>query len=232
MRLNLDLVKLEYEKLREETIQAVQGQQNTLQWSMGAFGVVLGATLLLLSNNPGLSLPITILFGLYGVVMPVFVAMCSFAWFGELIRMERVGVYLRAVEAELATHLQGDGAEDDAVVPLRWETYLALHAKRAVGVGKQMIGYFGSVGIFSGAIGLSLAIAVWATWIPRETGLGSSRTIGPSTQWTLTGVAIGEFVLYMVVALYLIRGLSKASRAVAEIKDVFAPARAAVPAQR
>jgi hypothetical protein len=118
----LGLVMLEYEKLRDESIQAMQAQQSILQWSIASFGAILGAALLLATKDAPFALPPYVSFAAFGVILPVFVGMCCLAWFGELIRMERIGAFLRGMEREVAQAVRGGDGLLRGVMPLRWET--------------------------------------------------------------------------------------------------------------
>jgi hypothetical protein len=212
-----ELIMLEYEKLRDESVQSMQAQQAILQWSIASFGAILGAALILASQDPNSWLSAPVAFAVFGVAVPAFVLMCCLAWFGELIRMERIGVYLRGIEFEVAHVLRAQATSPNntaPVLPLRWETYIAFSGKRAVGVTKQKVGYFGSVGIYSLVMVASLATAMWRLWLPR------AFAEQPLLEWLLTAAACLELLFYVATVLYLARGLIKAARRIAPLGGV------------
>ena len=164
----------EYRTLRDESAQARQAQQMILQWSLGAFSLFFG---LLLTAN----LPLAYFIIIFGFGLPVLAFAAGLTWFGELLRMERVGYYLRAREKlswpssyEAAT--EPEWSEEISNFPLVWENYLASGTRSRQSLGtearnllrprprKQVLSYFGALLIYIGAISISEALFCAKIW--------------------------------------------------------------------
>lgn len=179
----LDLLKLEYQSLREESAQARAAQQQILQWSLATFAAFFAAGIVLVAQD---KVSITsgtagsVYLVVLGLALPGLVIASSWAWMGELIRMERAGHYLRGLERSVSVQLGTSPA------PLRWETHIALGAvhggsydkllapdegpppnegrpeqhehPEGTGRGKQQLGYVGSAGLYAGVLLLSLVL--------------------------------------------------------------------------
>lgn len=158
------LLQSEYVSLREESSQSRQAQQSTISWSLAAFGTIFAGGLVFVSNvfkdGADASGPVMTFYVLvFGVALPGFAFAACLAYLGELIRMERVGVYLRGLERYLA-RLTTPGSLLDGG-PLRWETYLMQKAPEgAISTRKQLVGYIGGVGVYAGAELVSVAVFV------------------------------------------------------------------------
>src|SRR5262249_15513638 len=136
-----DQVKLalfQYQTVRTESDQTRREQQSIITWNQ-AFAVAFFAVG---AVSVGTYHRIDIGRVIFGLVIPIVVTGGALAWAGELIRMERTAVYLRALERSL--WLRGD----DGSVDTRWfvwENFLWSPPDRLVAAGyrKQGIGYIG-----------------------------------------------------------------------------------------
>jgi hypothetical protein len=212
MENTFSLAIMEYEKLRDESLQAIQAQQSTLQWSMASFGAIIGGTALLVAQKPTHLAPLVI-FAIFGATIPAFILCCGMSWIGELFRMERIGVYLRGLELEIARALNKDNHHRRGGVAVTitpgWETFIAAPPQRMQGVTKQRIGYIGSIGIYIIAMAASLTACIWYQW--------SSNKAFLNQELLYTMLCVIEFIIYFCVGVHLGRNLSRASRAVADI---------------
>jgi hypothetical protein len=210
----LGLLMLEYQKLRDESIQSMQAQQSILQWSIGSFGAILGAALVLATKDPPFALPPYVSFGAFAVILPIFATMCCLAWFGELIRMERIGAFLRGMEREVAQAIRDGSGLSNEVVPLRWETYIAFAKDRGLGVRKQGVGYFGSLGVYTIVFASCLATALCSVWMAAPDSRG---VLSPLVVSIVVGA---ELVAYVSIVLYLVRGLITAGRRIPHLASI------------
>jgi hypothetical protein len=166
----LDFLKAEYGTLRDETLQAMGAQQAILTWSLASFGAVLAAGLVLGAGIGPFAThkPQDLLFiVIFGLGLPVLSFTACLAWFGELMRMERVGHYIRGFEVIVAETYQSTSVSDRfsyLSAPLRWESYIAFEAKKGIAITKHQIGYFGHLGIYTGSVVLSLMICTFESW--------------------------------------------------------------------
>jgi hypothetical protein len=210
----LSLAIMEYEKLRDESLQAMQAQQSTLQWSMAAFGAIVGGSAVLVAQRPtGLSPPV--IFAILGVAVPVFVMCCGLSWVGELMRMERIGVYLRGLELEIARAVHvgkqngSNAPSKPAVLSPHWENFISSPPQRTEGMTKQRVGYIGSIGIYVLALLTSLAACIWCQWVAHKTSTTQSVIY--------TALCVVQFAAEFSIGLRLGRSLSRASRTVADL---------------
>lgn len=142
------LVVAEYQSLRQESDQARNAQQTILNWSMGAYALLVAAGISVLDDGGKLPVGVSLLFAL-GV--PGFITAAALIWIGESARMERVGFFLRRWERE---HWQADASEKLAG-PV-WENYLSFDPKKSF--GKQWSGYLGGALLYAGGLAVSLAL--------------------------------------------------------------------------
>jgi hypothetical protein len=211
----LSLAIMEYGTLRNESLQAMQAQQSTLQWSIAAFGAIIGGIALLVAQRPAL-LPPSIIFAILGVAVPVFVMCCGLSWVGELLRMERIGVYLRGLELEIARavhHGKKESAREPSkshVISPQWENFISSPPQRTEGITKQRVGYIGSIGIYILALLTSLSACVWYQWPPQRASTTQSVIY--------TALCVIEFVADFNIGLRLGRKLARASRSAVDIQ--------------
>jgi hypothetical protein len=207
----------EYQTLRQEITQSLATQQQIIAWSLAAFGAFFAAGLVLAgqsevdvtSGTVG-----TLFLLLFGLALPGIAIASCWSWLGELIRMERAGRYLRGFEKEVAMWCQERGIDG---APLRWETHnaAARSARHGVARGKQRVGYFGSLLLYAGALGVSELIFVVAV---------TSHSWHPDTP-AFTDQALyvwsGVTVLLLVGSVTLtIRALQAASREAVQLDQV------------
>lgn len=214
METRLDFALIEYQKLRDESMQAMQAQQSTLQWSIAAFGAIIAGTLVVIVQKGSRPTP-TESFVALGIVIPAFVICCGMAWVGELFRMERIGVYLRGLETEMAKVVRevkqsdaGAGSNPLTLTPM-WELFIATPSRREMGITKQRIGYIGSVGIYILALMGCLVTCVWYLWADKEGAL--------DLKIIYSILCATEFAGYFRFGVYLGHNLGNASRSVAHV---------------
>jgi len=87
-----DMLELDHRTAWADVRQAIQAQQAILAWSIAGIGA-LAAGLLAVSAKSDLFRLVG-----FGIWLPLLVIGASFAWIGELVRMERGAQYLRALE--------------------------------------------------------------------------------------------------------------------------------------
>lgn len=156
---------LEYQTLREESAQARNAQQAILQWSLGAFAVIFaGALAASASVTPDME---RLHLAVFGFALPGLVVGSCLAWVGELIRMERVGFYIRGRERTFwqapEKKVSVSSVRDRQAYPLLWENYIASGGTEA-GQRKQWSGYMGAVLIYADAYVASFAVFLLTVW--------------------------------------------------------------------
>ena len=159
---------IEYQSLREESAQARNAQQTILQWSLGAFSLVFAAALSTsTSATPAIE---RLRMAVFAFALPFLVIGSCLAWVGELIRMRRVGSYLRGRERtfwpEWEDEVQASFVRDRTSYPLLWENYIASKGPEP-GQHKQWEGYLGAALIYGGAYVVSLAVFMITLWAHR-----------------------------------------------------------------
>jgi hypothetical protein len=222
---SFDLVKAEYETIRAESAQARQAQQSILQWSLATIGVAITAGVLLINSMAALDpaqhrgkFLYAVFIFLYGLAVPGGSWLSCLAWFGELIRMERAGRYLRGLEVVVHLILSKEAPEHDKLnylrAPLRWETYIASENRRGIAVTKQRVGYLGSLGLYTGATALPLAALCGRVWM---------EPLFWDHRWQrilLTVYAMLILISFAVTATILVRALQRAGSEIADIDQV------------
>lgn len=216
-----ELVKTEYASLREESTAARAAQQAILQWTLAAVGTIFAAGLLLsgLQQSNGRSRASSGFLG--SLVLLIFLglafsaALASFAWWGEVIRMERAGRYLRGLEKSLAgRYLLVDyglpGSQPFGTWPLRWENYIARHSGQ-LSRGKQQIGYFGALGLFTGVVLASLLVFGLAAHAHQY------RSHAPAWRAICDTLAAVLGVSYVVIVLTMRASLMREGRSAADL---------------
>lgn len=198
-------------------MQAMQAQQSILQWSMAAFGAIIAGIIVVIVQKGSRPTP-TESFVALGVVIPAFVICCGMAWVGELFRMERIGVYLRGLETEMAKIVREGKYKDTGVDSIRftltpmWELFIAMPSRREMGITKQRIGYLGSVGIYILALIGCLVTCVWYLWANNYAAL--------DLKIVYSILCAAEFTAYFRFGMYLGRNLGSASKAAAHIPSL------------
>jgi hypothetical protein len=153
----------QYESLREECAGARQSQHTILQWSQAVSGTLFAAALVAGAHSGRLVVAARFIFGL---VLPAVLLGAALAWAGEMIRMERTGVYMRALERATWDERSGDGLKDTSF--FIWENVLWWPPEQfsKAGFRKQNTGYAG-VAIFYAIMftGSLAAFCVLSPWL-------------------------------------------------------------------
>src|SRR5262245_18337888 len=88
------LVALQYETVRQESNQARQDMHSILGWNQALIVALFGAGLVIVASGKHAGVAELA----FGLVLPVLLIGGALAWAGEMIRMERTGAFLRALE--------------------------------------------------------------------------------------------------------------------------------------
>ncbi|MFE2754480.1 hypothetical protein ACFXGA_21030 [Actinosynnema sp. NPDC059335] len=228
----LDFMKAEYDSLRGEGAQARQAQQSILQWSMAILGVVFSAGILVANQSmnantsPSAQGFLHLVFLLvFGVVLPLSSWCATLAWFGELIRMERVGRYLRGFEVALGEIMSRHRPSGDPAFPtspLRWENHISGE-RRGVAVSKQRVGYLGCLGLYAGVVAVPLTVALIRVWRDPLPWMGAGIRTAFTAYATLV---LSGFTVTLVI---ITAALQRAGRQAADLSAVVPGARRAAP---
>jgi hypothetical protein len=105
----------EYDTLRAESLQAMQAQQNILQFGIAGIAVLTG---LGLQNNDDLISILILLF-----LVPLLSILILNVWFVEIFRSIRAGLFLACLEEKI------NGVIDGNVHAMQWETWLRDNPK-------------------------------------------------------------------------------------------------------
>jgi hypothetical protein len=222
---SLELLRVEYESIRNESSQARQAQQSIIQWSLATLGVGLSAGILVIntlgSNTLGVEQrkPLYVVFlVLFGLAFPAAAWLSCLAWFGELIRMERAGRYLRGLERVVSDAIAETYPDCDETSylcsPLRWETYIATRRPRGLGASKQRVGYLGNLGIYTGLLVVPLGIFVTQVW------MNAILWNFPLVREIFTAYAVVLLISFIAITVTLVRALQQASSQTADVDDV------------
>jgi hypothetical protein len=153
----------QYQSLREEIAQAREAQQSILLWNQAVSGTLFAAALVAETSNSARYV-IAVQF-VFGLVLPAVLLGGALAWSGEMIRMERAGVYLRSFERATWNSEGEDGIARTSF--FIWENFLWNPPAKFVAVGyrKQNVGYAG-VGVFYGImyVGSLVAFCTISVW--------------------------------------------------------------------
>src|ERR1700683_4685377 len=99
----------QYQSLREEMGPARQSQQNILQWSQAVSGTLFAAALMAgTGHSPRYVIAAQFVLGL---VLPAVLLGGALTWTGELIRLTRIGVFLRFFERASWSKVESDPAK-------------------------------------------------------------------------------------------------------------------------
>jgi hypothetical protein len=157
----------QYESLRAECEGARKAQHTILQWNQAVSGTLFAAALVAGASSSGRF--VVAAQSIFGVVLPAVLLGGALAWAGEMIRMERVGVYLRSFERAAWEDQVCDGFKDTSL--FIWENLLWSPPKlfSEVGYRKQNIGYAGVAAFFSIMYAGSLiafdVLSPWSWWL-------------------------------------------------------------------
>lgn len=154
---------LQYQSLRDECSGARTAQYTILQWSQAVSGTLFAAALVTgASKSERFVIAAQFIFGL---VIPALLLGGGLAWAGEMIRMERTGVYLRTLER--AIWVAADQGEFAGTSMFIWENILWSPPEKfnKAGYRKQNTGYAGAA-IFFGMmfIGSLIAFCILSQW--------------------------------------------------------------------
>lgn len=154
----------QYESLRAECAEARGAQHTTLQWNQAVSGTLFAAALLAGTSRSG-RFVVAAQF-IFGLVLPAVLLGGALAWAGEMIRMERVGVYLRSFERATWDNQSDDGLKGTSF--FIWENLLWSPPQRFYDAGyrKQNTGYVG-VAVFYAImyLGSLIAFCVLSPWL-------------------------------------------------------------------
>jgi hypothetical protein len=148
----------QYESLRAECEGARGAQHTILQWNQAVSGTLFAAALVAgASQSERFVVAARFIFGL---VVPAVLLGGALAWAGEMIRMERTGIYLRSLERAVWGNESGDALKDTSF--FIWENFLWFPPERFSNAGyrKQNVGYVG-VAVFYTIMFLGSLIAFW-----------------------------------------------------------------------
>jgi hypothetical protein len=147
----------EYRSIRSESEQARNAQQTILQWSLASFAAVIAGSLVMFQGSGKNALQFsgeigTVLLFIFGLGLPGLGFFAYLVWWGELLRMERAGRYLRGLE--LVADRLARGGSGRFPPPLQWEHFLASSVYRSNDKtrsrAKHLVGYVGATGIYFG----------------------------------------------------------------------------------
>ena len=211
-RSGLELVKAEYETLRNESLWSLRSQQEVVRWGLAAYGVVLAAGLVLVERIPDATGQNEIILSslamlVFGLALPGLTLSACVAWLGELKRMERVGYYLRGLEAELRRVARWNVLGVQA--PLCWESFIAF-GERGKSRPKSKLAYAGQAGTYLVQIGialLGLAILAQSSVFAAKGHWYSDLLPGLAYAWSL--LVVLAFLVLMVSQSWLLGRLSK-----------------------
>jgi hypothetical protein len=157
-----DLAARELFAMRDESAQAREQQQSILQWSIGGIGLLYAAGIS--AGGSDLTAQVLRLIG-FGLVIPGLTTAASLAWLGEVLRMERVGYYLRGRErgfwkpdASGHKNLTEEAVRWLDTYPTLWENFIAFAARSRA--RKQLVGYVGGLSLYAGSLVLGVLVAV------------------------------------------------------------------------
>lgn len=153
----------QYQSLREECAGARVAQHTILQWSQAVSGTLFAAALVAgATKSERFVIAAQFIFGL---VIPAVLLGGALAWAGEMIRMERVGMYLRSLER--AVWEKDTRGEYLPTSRFLWENLLwsPPEGYQQSGFRKQTVGYAGVAIFFAMMFGGSLiAFCVLTVW--------------------------------------------------------------------
>ena len=200
------LVLAEYAAIRDESRQALEAQQATLNWSLAGLAALFGggvvyATAALQGGHPH---PVTaaMFFLIFDVVIPGFAFASVVTYVGEIERMERAGRYLRGLELAVA------GEQAVGRAPLHWERFLVQARSRQTGRrsprrGKSPVPYAGGFMLYCGGM-----LASWAfgavLWVDGSyaTALRTSLSLDSQAAAVLVGVGMSGAAAFVLGAIY------------------------------
>ncbi len=146
------LLVQEHSSMRAEILASYGYAQSIVRWTLATFAAIAGAGLVAINNATGAtknSLLIDAILVIFGIGLPAIVWLYSYTWVGELLRAERAGSFLRALERDIAR--VGGLSERLGFQPLRWESFIwANRQVKKSPWGKQVITYLGTAGVFLG----------------------------------------------------------------------------------
>jgi hypothetical protein len=210
----------EYRSIRSESEQARNAQQTILQWSLASFAAIIAGGLVMFSGaiNIRSGETGTVLLMIFGLGLPGLSFFSYLVWWGEFLRMERAGRYIRGLE-RMADRL-ANSTSGKLPAPLQWEHFLAGPAyapaakrrerarHKRLGRAKYMIGYVGASGIYFGFCVASLAVFA-SLLVDHGYRLGRWTALTRDLSWAWCGSFL---FLFVVIALALTVSADRQSR--------------------
>jgi hypothetical protein len=185
----------EQASVQAEINQSLSGQQSILAWSVAAIGILLAATFALSTTGAnGVAIRLAVL----GAFSPALAIGASFAWIGELFRMERNAVFLRALERSTwpespEEHWSADHGPPSPEwlrrTPLSFNNFVAFASD---GAYRVRIGYVGGALIYLGTVATSLALFAY---LLVDQGSCWLRYLG-GIAWAASGLLAYTYVLW------------------------------------
>jgi hypothetical protein len=154
----------QYQSLRDEIAKSREAQHSILQWNQAVSGTLFAAALVAATSHAQ-HFVVAAQF-VFGLLLPTVLLGGALAWSGEMIRMERAGVFLRSFERST----WGDATDNDGLKRTSffvWENFLWSPPPKFIKAGyrKQNVGYVG-VGIYFGImyLGSEIAFCTISVW--------------------------------------------------------------------
>jgi Na+/proline symporter len=166
----------EYRTLRQESLEAIAGQQRTLQLGLVSIGVLTGfAASVTTSENTARGLE-TAAYLAVAVAAPAIALIVIVLWLEETRRAVRAGAFLSGLETRIANAFDGPP-------PLTWETDI----QRAAGERGQYVYHWG--------VGLTLLVASVPTIALGLVGLANE------SRWEAFGVGLAAILAIVGVSI-------------------------------
>ena len=149
---------MQYDSIRVACNQAREAHHSILTWSQAVSGTLFAAGLVAAASHSG-RFTVAAQF-VFGLVIPAILIGSALAWAGEMIRMENIGLFLRAFER--AAWKRDDGADKIETSWFIWENFIwsPPRALRAQHFGKQTAAYAG-VALFFAMMYAGTLIVFW-----------------------------------------------------------------------
>lgn len=156
----IDILLKRYSFIREEIVTSFRNQQNTLNWSAIAFGVML----VFVVNLWQISISLAFIF--FILILPTTSILFLNLYLSEIKRMGRSGHYLYELENELGK-LTNIVFKKDNITLSWWEHW--LREKDEKNQTRQItLGYKSGLAVYLGALIFSHLISIFMIWIKMD----------------------------------------------------------------